>query len=191
MRVPGWLSERLPFLDVLEDDWQPLSRIALGAWLVFYAVCLWGAATGGGILRWINLVFMPVHEGGHLLFRFFGEWITVAGGTILQLLLPFALAIYFVFRRQIAGTAFCAFFLFEQFLPVGIYMADARAQALDYVTVGDPENAVHDWYYLFNSVGVLQHDTAIGATLSFLGWLGMLGTVGWLTWRAIKSQSTT
>jgi hypothetical protein len=187
VKVPEWLSQRIPFFDVLEDEWQPLSRVALVAWLVFYAVCLWGAATGGGILRWFDLVFVPIHEGGHLLLGWLGQWIMVAGGTILQLFVPFALAIYIIFRRQLAGTAFCAFFFFEQFLPVGIYMADARAQALTYVTVGDPENAEHDWFYLFTSLHVLQYDTKIGAAVRILGWLGMLGTVGWLIRRSIKS----
>jgi hypothetical protein len=186
VKVSEWLSERFPFFDALEDEWLPLSRVALSAWLVFYAVCLWGAAMGGGLLRWIDLVFVPIHEGGHLLFGWLGQWIMVAGGTIVQLFVPFALAIYFIFRRHLAGTAFCAFFFFEQFLPIGIYMADARAQALTYVTVGDPENAEHDWFYLFSSLHVLPHDTKIGAAVRVLGWLGMLGTVAWLTWRGIR-----
>ena len=29
----------------------------------------------------MDLVFVPIHEGGHLLFRFFGMTIAVAGGT--------------------------------------------------------------------------------------------------------------
>ena len=75
-------------------------------------------------------VFVPIHEGGHLLFRFCGEFISVAGGTFLQLFVPFALAVYFLFRRQSQGVAFCLFFFFEQFLPIATYMADARAQDL-------------------------------------------------------------
>ena len=91
--------------------------IALAAWGVFYVVLLVGAATGGeepgsngGLLRWFDLVFVPIHEGGHLLFSWLGSmWLMVAGGTILQLGVPLALGIYFLFRRQIAGTAFCMF----------------------------------------------------------------------------------
>jgi di/tricarboxylate transporter len=61
-------------------------------------------------------VFVPIHEGGHLLFRLAGEFISVAGGTFLQLFVPFALAAYFFFRRQSQGVAFCLFFFFEQVL---------------------------------------------------------------------------
>jgi hypothetical protein len=128
MEIPASLSERFPFLDALEEDWEPVSRPAFFGWLAFYVVLIGNALLGSHLLQYFDLVFVPIHEGGHLLFRFFGgEWIMVAGGTFLQLFVPFALAVYFAFRRQPQGTAFCAFFFFEQFLPIAIYMADARA----------------------------------------------------------------
>ncbi len=188
MRVPHAMSERFPVLDELEDDWLPVSRHALVGWLVFYVGLMGNAAFGGKLFQWFDLVFVPIHEGGHLLFRFFGEWIMVAGGTFLQLFVPFALAIYFAFKRQLPGTAFCAFFFFEQFLPVGIYMADARSQSLEYVTVGDPEDAVHDWFYLFSSVHLLGHDIQFGGTFKLLGWIGMFATVAWFSWRSLQSS---
>jgi hypothetical protein len=184
MEIPGWLSERFPFLDALQEEWEPVSRGVLIAWLVFYGVLIGNAALGGTLFQWFDLVFVPIHEGGHLLFRFFGEWIMVAGGTILQLFVPFALAVYFLFRRQLFGTAFCAFFFFEQFLPIGVYMADARSQSLEYVTVGDPELAEHDWFYLFSHSGLLEHDTQIGGFFRVLGWIGMLATVAWFARRS-------
>jgi hypothetical protein len=67
-------------------------------------------------------------------------------------------------------------------------MADARCQCLTYVTVGDSDTAIHDWFYLFSSVGVVDHDTQIGATVRMLGWFGMLATVAWFAVRALKSK---
>jgi hypothetical protein len=190
MRLPEYVTARLPALAVLEDDWEPVSRVALAAWILFYGVVLLGAAYGGGLARWFDLVFVPIHEGGHLLFGWFGShWLTVAGGTLLQLFAPFALAVSFMFRRQITGTAFCAFFLFEQFLPIATYMADARSQSLTYVTVGDPDMAEHDWFYLFSHAGVLDHDTQIGAVVRFLGWAGMLAVVASLVWFAWRERN--
>ena len=184
MSVPESLRGRFPFLDALEREWEPVSRGTLAGWLVFYVGLLANAAFGGKLFQWFDLVFVPVHEGGHLLFHFFGEWIGVAGGTFLQLFAPFALAVYFIFRRQLPGAAFCALFLLEQFLPVGVYMADARSQSLEYVTVGDPELAEHDWFYLFSHAGLLDHDTQIGRVFRMLGWIGMLATVAWFSWRS-------
>ncbi len=110
----------------------------------------------------------------------------VVGGTFLQLFAPFALTVYFMFRRQVLGTTFCAFFFFEQFLPISVYMADARAQDLPLLTVGDSDDVIHDWFYLFSHAGVLQHDTQIGGTFRFLGWVGMLATVAWFSWRSVQ-----
>ena len=108
MEIPGSLSERFPFLDALEEDWEPVSRVAFFCRLAFYALLMGNALLGGHLFQWFDLVFVPIHEGGHLLFRFFGEWIMVAGGTFLQLFVPFALTVYFAFRRQLPGTAFCS-----------------------------------------------------------------------------------
>ncbi len=134
----------------------------------------------------IDLVFVPIHEGGHLLFGYLGHGFTVAGGTLLQLLVPLALATYFCFQRQIAGVAFCMFCFFEQFLPIATYMADARAQELPLITVGSPEFVEHDWFAMFSSLGVLQHDTQIASMVRIVGWVGMVSVVAWLAWRGLR-----
>jgi hypothetical protein len=184
MRVPVAWSERLPVLETLEDEWSPVPRIALSAWLVFYGLFLIQAARGSGPCLMIDLVFIPIHEGGHLLFRYFGEFIAVAGGTFLQLLVPVLLVIYFAFQRQVQGVTFCMFFLFEQLLPTATYMADARAQELPLLTVGDADYVIHDWNYLFGALGVLDHDIQIASFVRAIGWAGMIGTVAWFAWRS-------
>jgi hypothetical protein len=186
--IPESLSVRFPFLTALEEDWQPLPRWATLAWLAFYALFLFQLARGSGFLLMLDLVFVPIHEGGHLLFGYFGRALALAGGTILQLFVPFALATYFCFQRQIAGTAFCLFCFFEQFLPTATYMADARAQELPLVTVGDPEFVEHDWFAMFNGLGLLEHDTQIAAVVRVIGWIGMLGVVAWLAWRGLRQR---
>jgi hypothetical protein len=139
----------------------------------------------------MDLVFIPIHEGGHLLFRFFGEFLAVAGGTLLQLGVPLMLGCYFILYRQVQGTAFCFFFFFEQFLPISLYMADARAQELPLLTVGDTDDVIHDWNYLFSKWGLLDHDTLIAHAVRVIGWLGMLGMLGtvvWMVWRSLPSR---
>jgi hypothetical protein len=189
MRIPESWTERLPVLETLEDDWTPVPRYALVAWLLFYALFLYQAARGSGFLLMIDVVFVPIHEGGHLLFSYFGRFLNIAGGTLLQLLVPFTLATYFAFQRQLQGTAFCAFFCFEQLLPIATYMADARTQELPLLTVGDPEFVIHDWNYLFNALGVLNHDTQIAACARAIGWLGMFGTVAWIAWKSWSTEA--
>lgn len=131
-------------------------------------------------------VFVPIQEAGHLLFGYFGLTVGVADGTILQLFVPFALGVYFFWERQAQGVAFCLFFFFEQFLPIATYMADARAQQLPLLTIGDSEYVIHDWNYLFTKMSVLSHDTEIANRVRFIGWIGMIGVMLWLTWRGLN-----
>jgi hypothetical protein len=189
MRLPESWTERLPFLQPLDENWQPVDRAPLILAAAFYLLFLYQAARGTGVLLLMDLVFVPIHEGGHLLFRFFGETLAVAGGTILQLSVPLMLATFFIFQRQILGTAFCLFFFFEQLLPVATYMADARAQELPLLTVGDGDDVIHDWAYLFGKFGVLDHDAQIAHGVRMLGWLGMIATVAWMTWRSLQTRS--
>jgi hypothetical protein len=188
MHVPETWTERLPFLDPLEDDWETVPLTALILASAFYGLFLIQAARGTGTLLMMDLVFIPIHEGGHLLFRFFGEFLMVCGGTLLQLGVPLMLATVFIFQRQILGTAFCIFFFFEQFLPVATYMADARAQELPLLTVGDSDDVIHDWNYLFGRLHLLDHDTQIAHLVRILGWVGMIATVAWMIWRSIESR---
>ncbi len=188
MNIPDSWTERVPFLAALGEEWESVPRAVLGVAAAFYGVFLLQAAAGTGLPRWMDLVFIPIHEGGHLLFRFFGEFLAVAGGTALQLGVPLMLAAYFIAHRQVQGTAFCVFFFFEQFLPISVYMADARAQELPLLTVGDSDDVIHDWNYLFGRFGVLDHDTQIAQIVRVLGWAGMLATVAWMVWRSLRSS---
>ena len=186
MRLPDSWTEQLPVLEQLEEPWETFPRIALYVWIAFYLFFLYEQSRNGMLPGLMNGVFVPIHEGGHLLFRIGGEFIMVAGGTFLQLFAPFALALYFAFRRQPQGVAFCGFFFFQQFLPISTYMADARAQDLPLLTVGDSEYVIHDWNYLFSKLGLLNHDTQIARLVRTIGWLGMFGVCAWLVWRGMK-----
>jgi len=186
VRIPDSWAERLPVLEALEEDWNPVPRAVVVIAALFYAIFLFQPAEGSGIFLMIDLVFIPIHEGGHLLFRFFGEFLAIAGGTLLQLAVPLMLATYFAFQRQVQGTAFCMFFFFEQFLPISTYMADARAQELPLLTVGDADYVIHDWNYLFGRLSVLDHDIQIAFAVRVIGWTGMILTLAWMLWRSLR-----
>ena len=171
-------------LTLLQDDWRPTSRWALAGWLAFYAVFLLYAFSRGGGFLFIDSANLIVHEGGHLLFGWFGATIGIWGGTILQWSVPLLLALYFLVQREAAAFAFCSFMFFENWLYTATYMADARSMSLPLVTVGDPDFVEHDWNTIFSSLGILQYDTAIAGGVRIVGWCGMIGTVVWLLWKA-------
>jgi len=175
------------FLSPLRENWGPVSKPVRMGWVAFYGFFLLYALTDKSGYLLIDYVFVPIHEGGHLLFGYFGHTLMVAGGTLLQLGVPVMLAVYFAFQRQATGTAFCSFFFFENFLNVSTYMADARAQELPLITVGDPDFVEHDWFTMFGQIGVLEYDTKIAAVVRAIGWLGMIAVAVWLWWRTKTS----
>ncbi len=175
--------------DVFDRRWQPVSRPARVAWLVFYVGFLAYAFSAHGNMLFIDLANLVVHEGGHNLFGWFGPTLCLYGGTLLQWLVPFLLALYFFTRRETAAFVFCLFFFFENWLYTATYMADARAQVLPLVTTGDPEFAEHDFFRIFTNWGVLDYDTKIAAVVRFLGWCGMIGIVVWFARRKTSNAS--
>lgn len=164
-----------------EQEWKPISKAAWVGWLAFYGIFLLHALTNRDGFLLVDHVNLIVHEAGHLLFGWFGATLGLWGGTLLELLVPLALAVHFAYHRQPTGVAFAVFFFFENFLYISVYMADARAQVLPLVTVGSPDAVEgHDWFLIFSRWGLLQHDISIARVVRILGWLGMVGTVGWL-----------
>ncbi|NNG17219.1 MAG: hypothetical protein HKM89_12135 [Gemmatimonadales bacterium] len=100
-----------------------------------------------------------VHELGHLVFAFFGPFLSFAGGSIAQLLLPIAAGALLLRHRDYFGMAVTGGWLSMSLAEMAVYMADAREQALVLLGFGpDPE---HDWYYLLSALGLLEHDTAL------------------------------
>lgn len=163
-----------------ESEWKPVSKAVLVAWLAFYGLFLLHALMDQDGFLIIDSVNLIVHEAGHLLFSWLGPTLGLWGGTLLELLVPLALTAYFAYQRQTTGAVFAAFFFFENWLYISVYIADARAQVLPLVTVGDPEAGEHDWFLILSGFGLLQHDVSLARAVRMLGWLGMLGTVGWL-----------
>ena len=101
---------------ILDEPWKPVSRPALVAWFVFYCAFLAYAFSADGGFLFIDNANLVVHEGGHNLFGWFGPTLGLWGGTLLQWLVPFLLAVYFFTQRQTTGFVFCLFFFFENWL---------------------------------------------------------------------------
>jgi hypothetical protein len=177
------------FQSILDEPWKPISRTVLAAWLIFYIGFLAYAFSAHGGFLFIDSANLVVHEGGHNLFGWFGPTLGLWGGTLLQWLVPFLLAAYFFTERQTAGFVFCLFFFFENWLYTATYMADARDQALPLVTTGDPDFVEHDWFAIFSSLGVLNHDTQIAMVVRVLGWCGMIACVVWLAMRGRAAKA--
>jgi hypothetical protein len=163
-------------------EWKPISRYAGIGWLCFYVLFLVYAARERSGFLFLDFANLMIHEVGHPLFSIFGYTPMILGGTLMELLVPALCAVAFFWKREVAGTAFCLFWFFENCPYIGTYMADARAQNLPLVGSGD-----HDWGILFGQWGLLAQDERIGGATRAIGWIGMIAVMGWLAWRTYQS----
>lgn len=122
------------------------------------------------VLDWVNL---PMHEAGHIVFGFFGEFIQFLGGTLMQLAIPALVAVCFWRERKLAGAQFGLFWLGESCLNISFYVADARALQLELI------GGEHDWHYLLSHVGLLNQDQLIAAVFVVFAGLAFAAAVLW------------
>lgn len=155
-------------------EWKPVSGLTLlGGVFAALGFCIYALIRSGEFL-FLDHVNLPFHEFGHLFFSIFGEMIGIWGGTLMQLIIPFSILVYFFIKREPAGVFFCAFWLGENLLNIGVYIYDARTLALPLVGGGE-----HDWNIILGNLNMLRHDHYIAAIIKALGWFIMLGSIVW------------
>ena len=152
----------------------------------------WLQRTGDveSLLHLPNLVF---HEAGHVVFLPFGRFMTVLGGSLLQVLVPVICAGAFLLQH---GNRFaCAVSLWwagENLVDLGPYIADARALQLPLIggrTGAEVEG--HDWEYLLTTVGLMSWDVPLGRLAHFAGSVIMLAALAWAAALVIQRRELT
>lgn len=109
---------------------------------------------------------LAIHEAGHLLFSPFGEFLTVLGGSLFQLLVPAAFVLYFLKQRDRYAAAIVTFWLAASCFNLATYVADARAGELPLIT---GNRADHDWTWLLIQMDLLSQDVLLGRIVKAVG----------------------
>jgi hypothetical protein len=150
---------------------------ALAVWTWHFARAPMGVAATDSFLHLPNLVF---HEAGHVIFSLFGRFMSVLGGSLLQVAVPALIAVAFLRQRQPFGAAVCVWWAGQSLVDLAPYIADARA--LQLVLLGGQTGAEvegHDWEYLLTELGWLHRDRALGTGAHWLGLATMAGALIW------------
>jgi hypothetical protein len=130
----------------------------------------------GGFLHLINL---PFHEAGHIVFSPLGEFMTVLGGSLFQIIVPLVCAGAFVRQHDWFSAAACTWWAGENCVDVGPYIADARA--LELTLIGGQTGAEvygHDWEQILERLGWLRFDVRIGMGAHIVGSIIMVVALG-------------
>jgi hypothetical protein len=100
-------------------------------------------------LFWYN-VDLAIHEAGHVFFAFCGEFVAVAGGTIMQLSVPLIFAGYFFLKNDRYSAGVVLLWLGQNSINVARYAGDAQKMELELLGGGG-----HDWNYLLSATGLI------------------------------------
>jgi hypothetical protein len=118
----------------------------------------------------IHRPLLIFHEAGHVIFRLFGEWMTVLGGSLFQVLFPAVLAGALLWKnRDPFGAAIGLWLVGVSLVDVSAYMYDALEPQLTLLGGGTGADSFHDWIWLFDSMHVLRRAQRIGAFFHALG----------------------
>jgi len=132
-------------------------------------------------------ILLPIHEAGHVLFRPFGEFMMILGGSLFQVALPFCIGVAFIMKNRDNFGAAVGFWLASvSLVDLSPYIYDALHPYLTLIGGGTGADGPHDWIYLLTTLGQLHNAQHWGAFAHVIGGLLMLGALAWgaiILWR--------
>jgi hypothetical protein len=179
------------FLKDLLFSVQPETNILflIGRILVLLAMTAWGMKfifsslmsnySGNSFMHLVNL---PFHEAGHMVFRIFGQFMMMLGGSLTQLLVPFICLVAFLVKtRDTFAASVSLWWLGQSLIDLAPYINDSRKlqlMLLGSVTGRDVED-FHDWEFILRNIGLLEYDHLLAKTAHLSGALFIICALGW------------
>ncbi len=134
--------------------------------IVYFLSIAWNPMMGS----FLDNVDLPIHETGHLLFRIFGEFMMIAGGSLFQVIFPVVFVGYFIWQKSYYSAAIVSLWVGQSILNVWVYASDALVMQL-VLTSGftGTEGSFHDWNYLLTAMGLLNSTKAVAGIIRLAG----------------------
>jgi hypothetical protein len=137
----------------------------------------------------LDLVDLAIHETGHLIFRIFGEFMGIAGGSLFQVIMPAIFVGYFVWHYKYYSAAIVLFWVGQSILNVFVYAADAVVMQL-VLTSGftGSEGSFHDWNYMLTRTGLIGSTKLIAGLIRTVGTLTILAAAAGSIYYSLHSE---
>lgn len=186
-RLRSWLGDYLLEAELWCEGRSPWARLVLLAYLAYAGV---RHLASDQYRSWFSGITLAFHEMGHLLLSWFGQTLHMLGGSLMQLVVPLAAALYLLLRQRdhfglAVGAAWLSFSMWE----LAVYVADASREQLP--LVGYSDNPIHDWAWLLTRWHLLNQDYLIAAVVrvcATVTWLGAMLLGAWLCWHMLRPQ---
>ncbi|MFY0685145.1 MAG: hypothetical protein JXR20_11370 [Balneola sp.] len=174
-------TKLLPFL----SKWWLSLLLVLFSWFIieqfyialryniFYAVN-YSHVFGFSILYFLmdNLTLI-LHEAGHTIFGIFGwRFLTVLGGTLMQLIIPTLIIVFGWMNRKLFITQAALYWLGFAWLDTAAYCADAYSKSLP--LLGNLPKSAHDFSNLLSALNILDSYSTVAWILFSIGIVALL-----------------
>mgnify|MGYP001627820626 CR=1 FL=1 len=117
-----------------------------------------------------------IHEAGHTIFGLFGwRFLTVLGGTLLQMLIPFLIFIFSWKSRRIITSQVSLYWLGFSWLDSAAYCADAYTQ--DLPLIGNLPKSSHDFLNILSDMNILNHYMTVAWIMFSIGFMILLSGI--------------
>ncbi len=137
----------------------------------------------------LDLVDLPIHETGHLLFRPFGEFMMIAGGSLFQVIFPAVFVGYFVWNEKQYSAAMVLFWVGQSILNIWVYASDAVVMQLVLTSgITGSEGSFHDWNYLLTTTGLINSTSTVAGLIRFVATLTILAASGLSVYYSFNSS---
>lgn len=126
------------------------------------------------LLKWniLDGVDLIIHEAGHTIFSFLGEFIHVLSGSLFQIIVPIVFVIYFyAFRKEYLSGSILLFWVGQSILNVAVYISDSIKMELPLLG-GD--SSIHDWNYILSELGLLKYTYLISTIFYDFGLMAII-----------------
>jgi len=160
-------------------------RVALLAGFAVWGFILIGQDYRSGEIgaSFIHRPLLIFHEAGHVVFRLLGEWMSVLGGSLGQLIMPAVLGGALLLKnRDPYGASIGLWLVGVSLLDLAPYMYDALHPQLMLLSGMNGDAGGQDWIYLFSSLGLLQQSQIIGGLVHKIGALTVMSALCWGAW---------
>lgn len=128
----------------------------------------------------LHSAMVPFHEFGHLLFRPLGEFMTLLGGSLTQVLIPLGFLLLFALKnRDNFTSALMLWWTGTQFLDIAPYIYDARTPRHVLLTGRTGDTGGHDFIDVLGDLGLLGRAHELAWGVHKFGLLVMLAAWAW------------
>ena len=174
--------DRLLYVPEQVDSW----RVYAGA--AVYAACVWLGLRFFfmDVPRWemadtfFHTAMVPFHEFGHILFRPFGEFMAVAGGSLVQMLMPLGFLLLFSLKnRDNFAASLMLWWSGTQWIDLAPYAWDAKTPQHVLLTGRTGDTGAHDYIDVLGDLGLLHRAHEVAWVMHKFGLVVMLAAWAW------------